>query len=53
MFDDVFKRGPKRRNRPFIESSCRIGHIRFFLKVLTDYIGSKFEVFFLVFFLVA
>ena len=30
MFDDVFKRGLKRPNRPFIESRCGIGHIRFF-----------------------
>ena len=30
MFDDVFKRGLKRPNRPFIESSCGGGHIRFF-----------------------
>ena len=30
MFDDVFTRGIKRPNRPFIESSCGIGHIRFF-----------------------
>ena len=32
MFDDVFKRGVKRPNRPFIESSCGVGHIGFFQK---------------------
>ena len=43
MFDDVFKRGLKRPNRPFIESSCGGGHIRFFQRGLPITLGQNLK----------